>query len=68
MAKLNASKRETDFAALKLIEQLYKEGMIEDHIFRNILLQHASAEDMKSFRCTGDKKERGVRSCTEHTG
>ncbi len=37
------------FAALKLIEQLYKDGQIQAHIFRNILKEYADQVDISKF-------------------
>ena len=37
------------FAALKLIEQLYKDGMIPAYMFRNILKDYADVVDLSKF-------------------
>lgn len=37
------------FAALKLIEQLYKDGHIPAFMFRNILNEHADIVDLSKF-------------------
>lgn len=37
------------FAALKLIEQLYKDGELPVHIFRNILKEYADVVDLSKF-------------------
>lgn len=45
------------FAALKLIEQLYRDGLLPAFIFRNILNDHADAVDLSLFCITDDKEE-----------
>ena len=37
------------FAALKLIEQLYKDGQIPAYMFRNILNEYADIVDLSQF-------------------
>lgn len=37
------------FAALKLIEQLYKDGEIPEFMFRNILNDYADVVDLSAF-------------------
>lgn len=37
------------FAALKLIEQLYKDGKIPKYMFRNILYDYADVVDLSAF-------------------
>ena len=37
------------FAALKLIEQLYKDKMIPAYMYHNILNEHASVVDLSKF-------------------
>lgn len=37
------------FAALKLIEQLYKDGKIPDYIYHNILNEYADIVDISAF-------------------
>ncbi|MBQ6756444.1 MAG: hypothetical protein IJP43_05830 [Oscillospiraceae bacterium] len=37
------------YAALKLIEQLYKDGMLPRHIYKNILLEYAEPVWLKDF-------------------
>lgn len=41
------------FAALKLIEQLYKDGKLPAHIFRNILKEYADVVDLSQFSIVG---------------
>lgn len=43
------------FAALKLIEQLYRDGQIPEHVFQNILNEYADVVDAAAF-ITGDRK------------
>ena len=37
------------FAALKLIEQLYQDGHIPQHMFKNILFEHSDVIDISEF-------------------
>ncbi len=37
------------FAALKLIEQLYKDGKIPAHVFRGIAVDYAEIVDLSKF-------------------
>ena len=45
------------FAALKLIEQLHKDGEISAHMFRNILKGYANVVDISKFTVTEEKEE-----------
>ena len=45
------------FAALKLIEQLYKDGALPAFIFRSILNDHAETVDLSQFSITDEKEE-----------
>lgn len=67
MSKILTDERGMTFAALKLIEQLYKDNQIPDFMFRNILRQYAGKEDMKFFACYQTKTKRKVKLCTEPT-
>ena len=44
------------FAALKLIEQLYRDGQIPEHVFQNILNDYADVVDTAAF-ITGKKNK-----------
>ena len=44
------------FAALKLIEQLYKNGEIPEYMFRNILNEYADVVDLSRFEITKEKE------------
>ena len=44
------------FAALKLIEQLYKDGQIPTFMYRNILNEYADAVDLSKFAPPADKE------------
>ena len=44
------------FAALKLIEQLYKDGQIPAFMYRNILNEHADVVDLSKFAPPADKE------------
>lgn len=45
------------FAALKLIEQLYKDGEIPAYMFRNILNEYADVVDLSKFTVTEEREE-----------
>ena len=45
------------FAALKLIEQLYKDGGIPAYMFRNILKEYADIVDLSRFAITNEKED-----------
>ena len=45
------------FAALKLIEQLYKDGEIPAYMFRNILKEYADVVDLSWFTITNEKED-----------
>jgi len=45
------------FAALKLIEQLHKNGQIPAYMFRNILNDYADMVDLSKFTICEDKEE-----------
>lgn len=56
MNMINADKENNIFGALKLIEQLYLDGEIPGHVFRNILQEYKEDVCMADF--TSYKKER----------
>ena len=45
------------FAALKLIEQLYKNGEIPAYMFRNILNEYADVVDLAQFTVIEKREE-----------
>lgn len=45
------------FAALKLIEQLYKDGQLPKYIFRNILNDYADIVDLSQFANFNETEE-----------
>jgi len=45
------------FAALKLIEQLYKDSEIPASMFRNILKEYADVVDLSKFTILEEKEE-----------
>ena len=45
------------FAALKLIEQLYRDGQIPAYMFRNILKDYAGVVDLSKFTIDKEKEE-----------
>ena len=45
------------FAALKLIEQLYRDGEIPAYMFRNILKEYAEVVDLSRFTITNEKED-----------
>jgi len=51
------------FAALKLIEQLYRDGKIPDYVFHNILSEYADVVD-ESQIIKGNHNQREECPCT----
>ena len=51
------------FAALKLIEQLYRDGKIPDYVFHNILSKYADVVDESQF-IKGNHNQREECPCT----
>ncbi|MBE6984990.1 MAG: hypothetical protein E7434_05165 [Ruminococcaceae bacterium] len=51
------------FAALKLIEQLYRDGKIPDYVFHNILSEYADVVDESQF-IKGNHNQREECPCT----
>jgi len=45
------------FAALKLIEQLYKDGLLPAFILRSILREYADTVDLSRFAILSDTEE-----------
>ena len=45
------------FAALKLIEQLHKDGEISAHMVRNILRSYANVVDISKFTILEEKED-----------
>ena len=39
------------YAALKLIENLYKQGLVKKHVFKNILNDYKDRVDISEFKC-----------------
>ena len=60
---MGAFKEKTDltpdhyFAALKLIEQLHKDGLLPAFILRNILRDYADVVDMSRFAIQDERSE-----------
>ncbi|MBO4769295.1 MAG: hypothetical protein J5563_00735 [Clostridia bacterium] len=46
---MNETSNNTIFAALKLIEQLYRDGRIPGYMYRNILEEHCDDVDLALF-------------------
>lgn len=46
---IDSSENSTTYAALKLIEYLYHSGMIQKHIFQNILSEYSDRIDISAF-------------------
>ena len=58
MSKINAEySAEYYFAALKLIEQLYKDGLISAQMLRSILNDYADVVDLSKFTIMEEKEE-----------
>lgn len=57
MSKMNAEYTSDHyFAALKLIEQLHKDGEIPAYMFRNILKDYADIVDLSKFTILEEKE------------
>jgi hypothetical protein len=58
LSKINAEySAEHYFAALKLIEQLYKDGLISAQMLRSILNDYADVVDLSKFTIMEEKEE-----------
>ena len=58
MSKMNAEyTSEHYFAALKLLEQLHKDGKIPAYMFRNMLNDYADVVDLSKFTVIEEKEE-----------
>ncbi len=51
MSKMSTNNKGTIFAAIKMLEQLYKNGRIPRHVLRNIIDEYADQIDTSSFLC-----------------
>ncbi|MFQ9408727.1 MAG: hypothetical protein ACLSDK_08125 [Oscillospiraceae bacterium] len=61
MNKIEMSKNpDYCFAALKLIEQLYKDGKIPNFMYRNILNEYADIVDVAAFVIGNSNKKEEV--------
>lgn len=49
--KVTEEEKNKIYAALKLIEALYKNGKIPKHVFKNILEEKKNIIDLKDFQC-----------------
>ena len=64
MSKMELSQNpDYSFAALKLIEQLYRDGKIPDYVFHNILSEYADVVDESQF-IKGNHNQREECPCT----
>jgi hypothetical protein len=58
LSKINAEySAEHYFTALKLIEQLYKDGLISAQMLRSILNDYADVVDLSKFTIMEEKEE-----------
>lgn len=58
MSKMNTEyTSEHYFAALKLLEQLHKDGKIPAYMFRNMLNDYADVVDLSKFTVIEEKEE-----------
>lgn len=58
MSKMNAEYTSDHyFAALKLLEQLHKDGKIPAYMFRNMLNDYADVVDLSKFTVIEEKEE-----------
>ena len=62
MSSIDITKLDKEYAALKLIEQLYIDGLIPGFMFRNILEDNKDKVDILDFNCSD---YRGEHKCTE---
>ena len=51
MSRIIANDKGTIFAAIKMLEQLHKNGHIPSNILRNIIDEYAAQIDTSSFLC-----------------
>ena len=51
MSKMSTNNKGTIFAAIKMLEQLYKNGRIPRHVLRNIIDEYTDQIDTSSFLC-----------------
>ena len=66
MSKMNTEYTSVHyFAALKLIEQLYKDGQIPEYMFRNILNEYADVVDLAKFTVINEREEESTCSHTQ---
>ena len=49
--KISEEEYTNTYAALKLIENLFKQGKIKKHIFKNILDDYGDVIDISTFKC-----------------
>ena len=58
MSKMNTEyTSDHSFAALKLLEQLHKDGQIPAYMFRNMLNDYADVVDLSKFTVIEEKEE-----------
>ena len=70
MSKMSANNKGTIFAAIKMLEQLYKNGHIPSYVLRNVIDEYAEQIDTSSFPCyesIGLKKNSNLRPCFNRT-
>lgn len=49
--KISEEEYNATYAALKLIENLFKQGRVKKHIYKNILADYADVIDISGFKC-----------------
>ncbi|MBQ3021902.1 MAG: hypothetical protein IJD91_01060 [Clostridia bacterium] len=49
--KLSDEEKDKIYAALKLIENLHKQGLVKKYIFKNILNDYRDCIDLSEFKC-----------------
>ena len=67
MSKMTHTEGVNVFGALKLIEQLYLDGEIPGHVFRNIIKEHGDSFLVTDFNCCKKDEppgEEGDKICT----
>ena len=68
MSKICIVETANTFGALKLIEQLYMDGEIPGHVFRNIIKQYGSSFPVTKFSCYKEEEPpdtEGEKTCMD---
>lgn len=49
--KVSQKEYNETYAALKVLQAMFKEGKIKEHVFKNILNDHKEVIDLSEFQC-----------------